>query len=160
MSKSEKIQTKGSTFVPTTTSTDKVKTAESTTETSTSTTYKISSSPTEYGWVCPRCNKVNAPWKSTCDCSGGYYHPTWYPWDYKEPWWKQVYCDWKVPSSMCSSDSSTNDSNKITTTWSAINSNMTNPSYTSIDSSWNQLSTLTEQYNNLQNQANNLKEKK
>ena len=21
-----------------------------------------------YGWVCPRCGKVNAPWKSECDC--------------------------------------------------------------------------------------------
>jgi len=21
-----------------------------------------------YGWLCPRCNKVNAPWKGQCDC--------------------------------------------------------------------------------------------
>ena len=95
---------------------DKVQVGESTTGTSTSTTYKVSSSPIEYGWVCPRCNRVNAPWKSTCDCSGGYYYPTWYPWDYREPWWKQVYCDsdtfkvhpetttWKAPSSVCGSD--------------------------------------------------------
>jgi len=20
------------------------------------------------GWVCPRCGKVNAPWKESCDC--------------------------------------------------------------------------------------------
>lgn len=26
------------------------------------------SSHIEYGWVCPKCNRVNAPWKSTCDC--------------------------------------------------------------------------------------------
>jgi hypothetical protein len=25
------------------------------------------------GWVCPRCNKVNAPWKSQCDCVPTYY---------------------------------------------------------------------------------------
>ena len=112
--------------------TDKVQVGDSTTRTSTSTTIS-SSSPVEYGWVCPRCNKVNAPWKSTCDCSGGYYHPTWYPWDYREPWWKQVYYDsdtfkvhpetttWKAPSSTCKVDSSMNDPNQVTTTWSAIN---------------------------------------
>jgi hypothetical protein len=22
-----------------------------------------------YGWICPRCSRVNAPWKETCDCS-------------------------------------------------------------------------------------------
>ena len=71
--------------------TDKVQVGDSTTGTSTTTTYKTSSSsPIEYGWVCPRCNRVNAPWKSTCDCSGGYYYPIW---EYKEPWWKQVYCN-------------------------------------------------------------------
>ena len=21
-----------------------------------------------YGWVCPRCGRVNAPWKGSCDC--------------------------------------------------------------------------------------------
>ena len=115
-----------------TTTTDKVQVGDSTTGTSTSTTYKISSPPpTEYGWACPRCGRVNAPWKSTCDCPGGYYYPTWYPWDYKEPWWKQVYCDsdtfkvhpetttWKAPSSVCSSDSSTCKANGVTTAWSS-----------------------------------------
>ena len=28
--------------------------------------------PTQYannsGWICPRCNKVNAPFRVTCDC--------------------------------------------------------------------------------------------
>lgn len=24
--------------------------------------------PLQYGWVCPRCNKVHAPWKSSCEC--------------------------------------------------------------------------------------------
>jgi len=23
----------------------------------------------EYGWECPRCGKINAPWKSQCDCT-------------------------------------------------------------------------------------------
>ena len=103
-----------------TTTTNKVQTGKSTTGTSTSTSYTINSTPpTEYGWACPRCGRINAPWKSTCDCSGGYYYPTWYPWDYREPWWKQVTCDsdtfkvhpetttWKAPSSVCSSDSTT-----------------------------------------------------
>ena len=27
--------------------------------------------PMAYGWVCPKCGRVNAPWKSTCDCSKG-----------------------------------------------------------------------------------------
>ena len=22
------------------------------------------------GWYCPRCNHINAPWKSQCDCLG------------------------------------------------------------------------------------------
>jgi hypothetical protein len=22
----------------------------------------------EEGWVCPKCGKVNAPWKGSCDC--------------------------------------------------------------------------------------------
>lgn len=101
--------------------TDKVQVGDSTTGTSTSTTYTVNSKPsTEYGWTCPRCGRINAPWKSQCDCAGGgYWYPTWYPWDYKEPWWKQVYCGsdtfkvhpetttWKAPSSTCKSDSVT-----------------------------------------------------
>ena len=27
--------------------------------------------PQLYGWVCPKCGRVNAPWKSTCDCHNG-----------------------------------------------------------------------------------------
>lgn len=26
--------------------------------------------PMAYGWVCPRCGRVNAPWASQCGCSG------------------------------------------------------------------------------------------
>ena len=33
----------------------------------------------QYGWVCPKCGRVNAPWKDHCDC-------TEYGNDYK--WWK------------------------------------------------------------------------
>lgn len=27
-----------------------------------------SSSSMQYGWVCPKCGKVNAPWKDSCNC--------------------------------------------------------------------------------------------
>ena len=112
--------------------TDKVQVGDSTTGTSTSTSYTINSKPsTEYGWACPRCGRINAPWKSQCDCLGGNWYPTWYPWDYKEPWWKQVYYDsdtfkvhpetttWKTPSSVRASDSSTCKVDGTTTAWSA-----------------------------------------
>ena len=35
-----------------------------------------------YGWVCPKCGRVNAPWKSTCDCyrdANDYNPPNVYP---------------------------------------------------------------------------------
>lgn len=32
----------------------------------------------EQGWKCPRCGRINAPWKSQCDCSN---------WTYKPEWW-------------------------------------------------------------------------
>ena len=99
--------------------TDKVQVAESTTGTSTSTTYTVNSKPpTEYGWACPRCGRINAPWKSQCDCSGNYWYPSWEK-PYYDEWWKHVYCDsdtfkvhpetttWKAPSSVCHSDSAT-----------------------------------------------------
>jgi hypothetical protein len=36
------------------------------------------------GWECPRCHKINAPWKSQCDCveitsPQPYYPPYYYP---------------------------------------------------------------------------------
>ena len=165
-----------------TATTDKVQVGESTTGTSTSTTYTINSKPpTEYGWACPRCGRINAPWKSQCDCAGNYYYPTWYtPWDYKEPWWKQVYCDsdtfkvhpetttWKAPSSVCGSDSSsTYKSDSVTTAWSANSAMKTGGSdyWNSVTKNWENIPhTLTNAINNkmqeLQSQINNLKETK
>ena len=99
--------------------TDKVQVGDSTTGTSTSTSYTISYKPSiEYGWACPRCGRINAPWKSQCDCSGNYWYPSWEKPQYDE-WWKHVYCDsntfkdhpetttWKAPNSVCASDSAT-----------------------------------------------------
>ena len=113
--------------------TDKVQVGESTTGTSTSTTWHCPCGPSkaEQGWECPRCGRINAPWKSTCDCSGRtYWYPTWEG-PYYDEWWKHVYCDsdtfkvhpetttWKAPSSVCSSDSTTCKTNGVTTAWSA-----------------------------------------
>lgn len=107
------------------TTTDKVQVGDSTTGTSTSTSYTIHSKPSaEQGWECPRCGRINAPWKSQCDCAGnGYWYPTWYPCDYREPWWKHVYCDsdtfkvhsetttWKAPNTVCQADSTVTKAN-------------------------------------------------
>ena len=32
--------------------------------------------PTEYGWICPRCETVHAPWVSECNCSKEYHITT------------------------------------------------------------------------------------
>ena len=60
--------------------TDKVQIEDSTTGTSTSITgrYPYTPSKAEQGWECPRCGRINAPWKSQCDCSN---------WTYKPEWW-------------------------------------------------------------------------
>ena len=47
----------------------------------------------DYGWICPKCGKVNAPWQSSCDCNTHYiphlvpfpYYPA-YPDYYKITW--------------------------------------------------------------------------
>ena len=50
---------------------DKVQVGESTTGTSTSTTWHCpyTQPKAEQGWECPRCGRINAPWRSQCDCS-------------------------------------------------------------------------------------------
>ena len=56
------------------TTTNKVQVGD-TTGTSTSTTWRTNPvpPPTEYGWACPRCNRINAPWVRQCDCGGNNY---------------------------------------------------------------------------------------
>lgn len=47
------------------------------------------SSHIEYGWVCPKCNRVNAPWKSSCDCVASNWQFTWGDTTADhENWWK------------------------------------------------------------------------
>lgn len=50
---------------------------KNTTTTTPSTTQTINQPAIyQYGWVCPKCGRVNAPWKGTCDCSNtGWYVP-------------------------------------------------------------------------------------
>ena len=125
---------------------DKVQVGESTTGTSTSTNYTQTYHPcyqTEKGWECPRCRRINAPWVRQCDCSGNNWTVT-SDWIYKPEWWKtHVTCQ----------------GSDATTTWSAINNNITNSSCTSADSPWNQFYTLTQEIDKIQNQIKNLKEK-
>ena len=77
--------------------TDKVQVGDSTAGTSTSTTWRCPYMPSkaEQGWECPRCGRINAPWKSQCDCSGNNWTVT-SDWVYKPSrpdWWKDyVYC--------------------------------------------------------------------
>ena len=104
--------------------TDKVQVGDSTTGTSTSTTYKASSPPTEYGWACPRCGRINAPWKSQCDCVGNtYWYPTWEK-PYYDEWWKHVTCapetTWKAPNSTCGTDSSSTKTNPDHTIYTTV----------------------------------------
>ena len=69
--------------------TDKVQTGDSTASTSTSTSWRCPYTPSkaEQGWECPRCGRINAPWKSQCDCSGNNWTIT-TDWTYKPDWWK------------------------------------------------------------------------
>ena len=79
-----------------------------TTSTSTGNSYTINSpSKPAQGWECPRCGRINAPWKSQCDCPG-------YNWNqpYYDEWWKKITCTpgttWQAPSSVCQCDTKTN----------------------------------------------------
>ena len=31
----------------------------------------------QYGWICPRCGRGNAPWNATCSCLGWAVGPVW-----------------------------------------------------------------------------------
>ena len=62
MSNKNENENKQETLASTTTS----QTTATTTTTGTGTI--ASNSNMQYGWVCPRCGKVNAPWKASCDC--------------------------------------------------------------------------------------------
>ena len=65
--------------------TDKVQVGDSTAGTSTTTAWHCPYQPSkvEQGWECPRCGRINAPWKSQCDCSGNNWTIT-----CKPEWWK------------------------------------------------------------------------
>lgn len=77
--------------------TDKVQVGDSTIGTSTSTTtnwqcpWYHPQRNIEYGWECPRCGKINAPWIPSCNCNQNW-SSTWtsdkvYTGD-KPEWWK------------------------------------------------------------------------
>lgn len=47
------------------------------------------------GWVCPKCERVNAPWVTQCGCTSPAIVPvpcpatpqwSWIPWPYIHPW--------------------------------------------------------------------------
>ena len=151
----------------------KVNYSETTTGTSSTINYRP---PTEYGWVCPCCNRVNAPWKSSCDCQGYNWYPTWYPWDYKEPWWKQVTyeptttTDWKTKST--TSDTKSNPDTTTYTTaqnitvggsdyWDSTKKEWTNvlnsQSNCTINNPWD---TITDSLNKLKYEIDEIKENK
>ena len=90
--------------------------------TSTSTTYTYTWPPHfqgESGWLCPRCNRVNAPWVRQCDCSNNTWTPTWT--DGK--WWKtQITCGKADANTFGSSDYY----DKTTNTYSNVVNNCSN----------------------------------
>ena len=67
--------------------------------TTTSKSYTIGNPPIQYGWKCPACSAVMAPWQSSCvNCYGeqklavGDFPNGW--WDTKPTWdYTQVTCD-------------------------------------------------------------------
>ena len=115
--------------------TDKVQVGDSTAGTSTFTTASqwqaYNHCKAEQGWECPRCGRINAPWIRQSDCSSSNWTIT-SDQTYKPEWWKEVTCSpdtfrihpesgpiWKAPSSTCGTDSSTCQSDSITTAWNA-----------------------------------------
>lgn len=45
-----------------------IKVGNSVTGTSTTQSYNYTQPKIEYGWECPRCGHINAPWVRQCDC--------------------------------------------------------------------------------------------
>ena len=70
-----------------------------TTATTTSNSYTVGNPPSQYGWKCPACGAVMAPWQSSCvNCFGnqkltvGDFPNGW--WDTKPTWdFTKVTCD-------------------------------------------------------------------
>lgn len=140
--------------------TDKVQLGDTTGTTSgTSYTWRSPNHTAERGWECPRCGRINAPWKSQCDCSG--YHWTIGDRPY-EDWWTKITCNpdtfrihpesdpiynsgtpytiHKAPSSVCHADSNTAkpaDYENVTA-WSNCSTTVDSP-----DNPWNQFKTPT-----------------
>ena len=94
---------------------------------STSTTYTVKSNsdkpislPIQYGWKCPSCGAVMAPWQNSCINCSGTYQPSCSPsitWGdstkTSEPWWHQVTCK---------------SGDTITTAWNSANTTPTDNS--------------------------------
>lgn len=97
-------------------------TSNSTTTTS-STSYTINNPAIQYGWKCPVCGAVMAPWQNSCvNCSKKDYTPPHI--DYEPvPWWANPQFHWDITcqkdyNTVCSSDKFNN------TTITASNTNL------------------------------------
>jgi hypothetical protein len=92
---------------------------------STSTTYTVKSNsdkpvslPIQYGWKCPSCGAIMAPWQNSCiNCIGTQITATpsitWQSTGDPNPWWNQVTCK---------------SGDTATTTCSSVNTTLTNNS--------------------------------
>lgn len=72
--------------------------------TTTSKSYTINSPTIQYGWKCPVCDAVMAPWQNSCvNCSKKDYTPPHI--DYESvPWWTNPQYRWDIT---CQHDSNT-----------------------------------------------------
>ena len=78
---------------------DKVNTQTTTTGTSTTTNWRCPwyhpQRNIEYGWECPRCGKINAPWVTSCNCNQNWSitcNPDKVYTGDRPGWWKEVTC--------------------------------------------------------------------